>query len=250
MDFINSQLLSLIPPAILISVLAYLVRFFGKIIADQKPFADDRGWEIEISGTGFFLVIIFDVVLGTAGALRFGDFGIGHLIRLIITTTLGLWLLIIETFFVEKIYQIKYPFIKELVKLATRGEIDFKGVSNKFLSINYSLAAGIIPIIFAYILTIEYKSGSLLWMILNGSQVFLGFILLALNYSLNKTRLPKIDIFFTNGKTPVRNAILLKYNKDNIRIKQKERVVIVNRDFVQKIELLPTEKTNSDWKTR
>lgn len=248
MDSINPQLLGLIPPAILISVLAYLVRFFGKIIADQKPFSDDRGWEIEISGTFFFLIIIFDVVLGTAGALYFGGFGIGHLIRLIITTTLGLWLLVIGMFFVEKVYQIKYPLIKELVKIATRGEVDFKGVSNKFLSINYSLTTWIFPIIFAYIITIEYKSGSLLWMILNGSQVFLGFIFLALNYSLNKTKLPKIDIFFTNGKNPIRNAILLKYNKDNIRIKQEERVVIVNRDFVQKIEFLPAEKINPEKK--
>ncbi|MEA3449554.1 MAG: hypothetical protein U9Q85_01050 [Patescibacteria group bacterium] len=39
----------LIQPAILIAVAAILIRFFGKIISDQKPFSDDRNWEIELN---------------------------------------------------------------------------------------------------------------------------------------------------------------------------------------------------------
>jgi hypothetical protein len=42
-----------IAPTILISVVAFLSRFFGKIIADQRPFSDDRVWDIELSGIFF-----------------------------------------------------------------------------------------------------------------------------------------------------------------------------------------------------
>jgi hypothetical protein len=248
MESIAPQLIDLIPPTILLSVAVYLVRFFGKVISDQKPFSDDRGWEIEISGTFFFLIIIFDIVLGISGALNFGDFGIGHLIRLIIVIFLIIWLWIIGMFFTEKVYGVKLPQIQKLVEIITEKQGDFKGVSNKFLTINYYITLWFFPIIFVYILAIEYKSGSFFWAILIGSQILIGFILVALNYSLNKTRLPRIDIFFANGKNSIHNATLLKFNKDNIRIKQGEMIVVISRNYVQRIEFLPPKNINPEKK--
>ena len=48
------NLLSIIPIAVVVSAIVFLVKFFGKVISDQTPFADDRKWLEEISGVKFF----------------------------------------------------------------------------------------------------------------------------------------------------------------------------------------------------
>ncbi|MCX6761031.1 MAG: hypothetical protein NTZ84_02945 [Candidatus Nealsonbacteria bacterium] len=237
METIGLKLFELMPPAIIIAVLVYLVKFFGKVISDQKPFSDDRDWEVEISGISFFLITISNVVF----FLIYGDFGMAHLFRLIVTILLIFWLWITEKILSIKVYGIEL--------LDNTKKLDLKFIMNeKFLRVNYLVTNWFFPILFFWIVFTEYKSNSLWWTILIGSEAFMGFILLALNYSLNKTKLPKINIFFANTKNPIRNAMLLKYNKDNIRIKQEERVTIINRDFIQKIEFIPNEKIDSKKK--
>ncbi len=233
------QLIDLIPPVILVSALVYLIRFFGRVISDQKYYADDRDWDSEAAGIFFFLVIIFGVVLGLGAAFKFGDLGIGHLVKYIVIVLLDIWLFFTFLFTTEKFYKIRKKGIREYIQAITLGEIKIKEISDTFLKINQKITFWVFPIIFTYSAAIEIKSESLLWTILNISQILFGFVLLAINYSMSKTRLPQIDIFFTNSRKPVRNVTLLKFNKDNIRTKQGEKVVIFNRNIVERIEILP-----------
>jgi hypothetical protein len=72
MDFFSIS--NLITPAIIISLTVFLVHFFGKIIADAKPFADDRNWEIQLSGISFFInIIVIPSVIGFAIAWNLGN---------------------------------------------------------------------------------------------------------------------------------------------------------------------------------
>jgi hypothetical protein len=97
MDALTPQnLVSLVPPAIIISAIAYLVHFFGKIISDQQPYTDDRDWYAEVSGVFFFLgTILFYGVLGVLIALWLGDLYTGHWFRFFIVIICGGWLWII-----------------------------------------------------------------------------------------------------------------------------------------------------------
>lgn len=233
-----------IAPAFILSIVVYLVRFFGKIIADQKPFSDNRNWEIEISGINFFLgLILLPSILGVFAALSWGELGSGHWTRYIIVSICGSWLWFTMNLLVESVYKIKAPVIRTFFTLSTLGEGNFEKFSKNTLRFNNYIPLLIFPTIFAYILTLEYRAGNLWWVVIMGVQVFVGLIFAALNYSLRRLQLPQINIFFVNNTDPVKNVILLKINDDNVRIKNGEQVTIINRDQIKKIEFVVLENS-------
>ena len=239
MDSIYPQLVNLIPPAVLLGVVAYLVRFFGRAITDQRPFADDRNWDIEISGIYFFLsFILFSGILGVLGALRFGTLYTDHWARFVIIGICITWLWLLGGLYAKKVYGIKFLWLQSFFI----GDPDKEGKAEKLgesiLKISRYIPLWIFSVIFIYILTLEYQSNSIGWMLFNGVEIFIGFIFMALIYSLLPLRLPQVDIFFNDG-TAMQNVTLLKMNSDNIRIKDGDQVVVINRDQVKKVEFFP-----------
>ena len=66
-------------------------------------------------------------------------------------------------------------------------------------------------------------------------QTIFNFILIALTYSLSVTKLLKVTIYFIGSTPPLSKVLLLKVNEDNIRIRDKNKVVILNKDQILKI---------------
>jgi len=64
------DLLVLLPPAIIISISAFLIYLFGKVTTDHAPFADDRKWKREVSGVLFVLSYIVTPVAGVFFAVK------------------------------------------------------------------------------------------------------------------------------------------------------------------------------------
>ena len=64
-----SSFIQFIPAAVILSVIVFFVRFFGKAVADQIPYADNRDWSIEFSGLWFFIDFLFPPILIAASLL-------------------------------------------------------------------------------------------------------------------------------------------------------------------------------------
>jgi hypothetical protein len=92
-------------------------------------------------------------------------------------------------------------------------------------------------ILFAYILTIEYRSNSFCWIVVIGSYIFINLIFVALVYSLKRTKLSQVDVILINRRRSILDATLLKVNKDNVRIKKAGKVFIINKDQIERIEI-------------
>ena len=227
------------PPAIIISVVAYLVHFFGKIIADQWPYADDREWYAEISGVYFFLgTVLFSSVLGVLLALWLGGLGTGHWLRFIIVILCGGWLWTVSCLLADKVYDMKNPLIQFWLTLLAKDEKGATPVSirDDFLKICRWVPIWVFSIIFAYILTLECQSGSWGWIIIIGIEIFISTVFMALIYSLMRIRLPQVDIFFANGDEPILDATLIKVSDDDVRVRKENKIIIVNKSHVQKID--------------
>jgi MFS family permease len=235
MEYSSISALGLVTPAIIIAALAYLVRLFGKIASDQKAFSDDRDWEIELSGLFFFLnFIVAPGVIGYAAAHYLGSFGAGHWIHFFIVSILGGWILVTTLFLFEKIYQVKFPnvgFFKQMKDPTFRKLVEI-GVG-----LNMMTPQWILSIIFIYVGTLEYQSGSILWFVFIGSTILFNFIFMAANGPLKGVKLSKVDVYLTGDQGVMRDLTLLKMNDNNVRLRDNDKVIILNRAQVLKVEM-------------
>lgn len=246
MDIVYQKLAYLLPPAFLLAAIAYLVRFFGKVITDQKPFSDERNWEIEISGIKFFInLVLFYGILGSIMALHCGNFGLGPWSMFIITSICVGWLWFIGGLLVERVYKIKFPFLRLFVMGSKNMQEDSEKLKEYILRVSRFIPLSFFSIIFSYALTISYQTNNPGWIAIIAINIFLGFFFMALVYSLYDLRLPQVDISFTDGKDTIYDSTLLKVNDTNIRLKKDGQVIIVNWSQVKKIDYFPA-KNDSD----
>lgn len=237
------QYLSLIQPAILITVSAILIRFFGKVISDQKPFSDDRNWEIELNGLNFFLrFIIFYGVIGFWVASKWNAFDyVNYWTTFILVSFLGGWPVFSAFTLGLKNYQISIPPIKKINKKGGFvGEIQI--FQNKFIKW-IERTAKYVPlrlfaVLFVYVLISAFKKDNILWLLIFTAEICPLYISLAVISSLKKYRPQKANIYLIGQTEPILDIQLLKVNNDNIRYRQEEKVIIMNRSRVEKIEIL------------
>jgi MFS family permease len=231
-----ATLSGLLTPAVIIAALAYLVHLFGKIISDQKPFSDDRDWEIEFSGLFFFLnYIVAPGVVGYVAARYIGPLGAGHWIHFLLVSFLGGWILITTLFLLEKIYQIKLP-DASLFKKAKKDPLLQKFLE-AMVGLNLLTPPWLLSIVFIYVGVLEYQSGNILWFIFIGATLLFNFMFMASNNTLRTNRPPKVDISLISNMEPMRDLILLKINNDNIRLRDGGKIIILNKAQVLKIDL-------------
>lgn len=268
MDAIYQHLVELFSPVIILGVLAYLTNFFGKAISDQKPFADDRSWEIQLQGVVFFvLTIIPSGFVGFLISSKLGTLGLPFSVRVFLVLMLLVWVTLVSQYFSQKLYGIS-PAIKPEQKAAFKEKLrdtfkkhghsedvadDVEGVfatiwrkiesSYTNRKVNIFLVATfymwmVIAEIQVYIVN-EFSSTELARLIFLASLVFMGFFTLAYNKSLRMyKKLLVVDIYPTDGD-PIRNASLLKVNDTNVRFMDgKDKLVIMSRDRIERIEAL------------
>jgi hypothetical protein len=218
-------------------------------MSDVKAFTDDRNWEVQMSGILFLIVvIIIPSVPGVAIAWYLGNLYIfGHLINLILLTfcLYLLWRLSVSS--LNKVYQLNilqfnFKEIKVGKEIIKPDEI--KAFFDWFDILSRKIPLWVFVNLFAYIVTLEFKSNNIFWVTLNGSYIFINLTLIAVVYSLSKIKLSQVDLIFINKERSILGATLLKVNKDNVRIKKGEKIVIVNKDQIEKIEFLPLPTEN------
>ena len=246
-DIQNIQLAQLITPAIIISIAVYLVRFFGKAISDQKPFADDRNWEIELSGTLFLLnYIVFPGIIAFVLA-EYWSATILSLANFFIVGIIQFYLLLLSTFLAKKRHKKSLILIDNINRrIHSLKNERFKKIILVIIKFSVNLPLQLTAFIILYILFIEILKSNMIWSVIFIIQSFLSLIMLALCYSLSKYKLlPKINIYFIGEKSPIMGALLLKMNDDNIRIYEPEkRVLIINKSQIDNLEFIESENND------
>ena len=231
--------INLITPAIFIGVLAYLTRFFGKIITDQNPFADSREWEVELAGTNFMINLTIGVA-GIATALYWIPWQVDRWWEhLIVLASLS----VVSGIFLFGNSALSGEFFKLGQEKVSKLTGDMRVFHDIFLKIGKYIPFTIPPIILFYIATIEYQSGNILWIIVIWSIIFFTLIQMAFNFSLRKfKRRTGVDVYFIDNSEPLKDVTILKVNSDNIRIRTNDyHILIVNKSLVAKIDQLVPE---------
>jgi len=216
-----SNPLVLLPPAIIISLSAYLINFFGKAITDQTPFADDRKWNRELEGLFFFA---FRIVSPAIGALIFisNNYDPRHF-------TKNDWILI----FIIGIVSLNIIFIKRKSdKFFLKGKT-VKDSEDFNLQVNlFNLGTIIIILLMAQYYNWKeylYIIPSLIFLLMH----LLGF---ALFLSLKKENILIADIYFIDNRKVVRDCRVIKINEDNMRIRKDGFDEIINKSQIFKIK--------------
>ena len=244
MEYNFNGLAWLLTPTIIVAALAYLIRLFGKIISDQKPFSDDRNWEIELAGLFFFLnFIVAPGVVGYAAAYYLGSFGAGHWIHFLVASFLGGWILVATIYLLQKIYQVKFP-EASLFKQAKK-DPTLQKLLEAMVGLNLITPQWALSIIFVYVGVLEYQSGSVPWMIYIGATLLFNFIFMASNHGLRANLPPKVDVYLIGNPEPMKDLTLLKINEDNVRLRDNDKVIILNKSQVLKIEQKIDQRTET-----
>jgi hypothetical protein len=219
---INSNiLLELIPPAIIISFAVFLIKFFGRALSDQAPFADDRKWKEELEGTTFFL---FYVLSPLSGALLligrgFNPLNMNHYDILFI-------ILGVVSIFIAK--SIK----KDVFNFFAKAE-----VVRKDSHINIKQGINTISLFIFLLIIYYYNNQAYFYIIPTSIFLFINLIYLAIFLSIKKENILIGDIFFLNKKKSIKNCRIIKVNNDNIRLLKDNKIIIINKGLIERMEI-------------
>lgn len=226
--------IKLLSSAAILSALAYLIGFFGNVIADQKPYLDDRRWGTELFGVFFFINdVAFPGIVGGIIAVYAGGWSASVWVQLfyflLICVCGGIFLG--ETIaLTRKVYNLEFVFADP--KQKEFGEF----TNNFFIGASKYIPVWLPSFIFGYILTREYTTQSTAWLLIFAIEVFLCLMFQAIVYSLIGVKeLPKVDVFIAGSRSVIRNATLIKYNDSNVRLRLGDEVTILERSQISKI---------------
>jgi hypothetical protein len=251
MSLFTQNLSSFVEPAILLSALVFLVRFFGKIIADQVPFVDDRKWHIELAGVMFvwkyfisaaILPVIIFIVLK-----KWLVYSLLSYASVILIFTVFLYLISRITYLVIKLD----PWAKALSNKETSEKIhkipasilnDFNNSMawwSKFCSrpLKSKELSRLSSLILLSSIILLYNSSNVAIQFLSVGFVFISYFFIAFFDSLLKSKDLFVDVYMKNGEI-FDNCQLLKMNEGNLKIKNAEKFIILNKDEFYKICLI------------
>ncbi len=237
------ELVQFIPLAVIISIIVFLVKFFGKAISDQVPFTDNRKWHEELSGIIFFsnyvlspLILISIIYLR---GFRFWLFPKEDVLILLISLVIFISLSITGrksiAFFMDNKFT-EGNYLESLKKSFKKdSEIDFGDsmIYYKYLFFPFT-SIGIM-----YLLTLFYKWGSFYHLLISLIYLFFHLTSFAIFTSLLKKNIFIANIkFIDKNINPVIRCRVLKVNDDNVRVLSKGKVLIINKDKILQLERL------------
>jgi hypothetical protein len=243
-------LLPFLPSTVAVTILGFFIRFFGKTVADQIPYSDNRDWSVELSGLWFFVDFLFPPII-IAGAFLlyfrnavmtwFGQISVMlspisyHWVNLAIIFIAWLYYAGASVVLVQERYKIPdtTPNSDDPAAFSERRKRQFNWVTK----VNAVLLQPSVMLLF-FIAGAEALSGSVLWITVFAVQLFAALVGVALNYSLMRYRFPTVNIHFATGKESLTDVLLLKLNPDNVRVRDRERVLIINRSVLSEIEFI------------
>jgi hypothetical protein len=246
MNILNiNNIINVVPVAVILSVVFFLVKFFGKAYSDQVPFADDRSWHEELFGISFFssqvLSPAISVLLLFSKGWKFWQFLKEDWLLLGISTLVFVSSIIISNkskkfFNDDNFYEGNY-----FLSLKKMSDSDNKKIDD-------SDKTALLRTLFFPLITILIMLGTLslyrwgAYYHLIGAIIVLFFYLttLALMFSLMKRHILKANIHFINAREEIiKKCRVIKVNNDNVKVKTEDgQFVIINKACILKIEFI------------
>jgi len=250
-------------------VAAYIVRLSGAIMADSKPYHDDRTLSERLSGpvivvsvfaTPALLVglLFTDERLLSANALRAAGL---LFVNMVLTV-----LLLVRSEEVNRMKSAMLDFFVVIFRwsaglgkskpkagaksmtlsdrlLCELAEAD--GPSAGFLAalikfrwplVRFALspAAAFLSV---YLLVASVKGGGLVWPAYISAQFFVTMAMLVGLHSVLQAKRQKVDIFFCDSTPPISDAVLLKVTSDYLRVLSDGAVFLIRKDLISRIQV-------------
>ena len=213
-----------------------MVRFFGGSMADQKPFSDDRKWDVDLMGVDFLVRIllpssIIGYALGVYFTAPLDELWQRYAMFLIISIQTGL-LTFINTslgrkFFTLKDNRIIRPFSKKTINNALL-------IANK---LDPFLPSSMLVVVNAYLLTSFFLSGHSVWITISLVEAFIATWLMAIRRSYHILKsLPVATVYLVDGQV-LADVDLIKVNEGNVKIKTADTAMIINMNNISRIEI-------------
>jgi hypothetical protein len=230
---------NILPSAILVSTIGFLAWFFGNAISDQRPFSDDKKWQVYISGTFFlvnasmsFLVAMFLVsrwkylkVLDIGESFRITN---QYLFLLFVVSAIILVFLSKKT---VDFYDIKIDKKKKLEEVVKDGKV--------WKKIGFSAVFDFFRTLVFVLLILLYQRGGGLSFFYGVGLAFLILFAMAVIQSLDRHNFLEANIYFNDKlKKPIKKCRILKINDDNVRIRKGDKVILFNKNSIFKIETI------------
>lgn len=236
------QWINLLSSAVIIAGCAFLVRFFGSSIADQKPYSDDRKWDVDLLGVNFFVRALLPwSIIGFVVARYLPiplDVFLWRLTALTALSTFAAILTFIISALGKQFYNLKDASILEAFNVRSN-----RAVYRLLIKYEVYLPSFVIMMFAAYLLTNFYYSNHPVWTAIATIETFTCAWYMAIRSSyhmLNKQR-SRVTVYLTDG-TVLQDVTLLKLNSTNIRLRDGDRVKIVNIDFLKMLEASDDER--------
>lgn len=221
----------LLPPAVIVSILAFLIYLFGKVTTVYSPFADDRKLKIEISGVSF---ILNHIITPAAGIFFIYKLGIA-LINYNIFQFFG-------NLFLQFILLVIVIIIISSFTLIEKRTNDFiyedKAITgDKYYSLQNILFYLFTMFMISLIILLN-KQEEFLYAILVIMYLFIHLLGLAIFLSLKNENISITNIYFitSSGEKPIKECRILKVNDDNVRIIKNNIAMIINKSQILRIE--------------
>ncbi len=236
--------IALIPIAVVVSIIVFLVRFFGKAISDQAPFADNRQWSEEISGVRFFTYHILSplvwVFLLYSGGLKFWLFPKENMLLFLISVVCTAASFIVSKkaldFFSNEDFD--EGNILSFLKKGFNSKKDYKlNKGDWFIILKY--LSSLISFSILISLLFFYKWEAYYYILIGIIYLFSYLTFFAILQSLSRRNILLASIkFIDNNQPDIEECRILKVNDDNVRIKTEKGVSIINKSLIFKIDVI------------
>lgn len=233
------NIISLIPLTIIVSIVIFVVKLFGRITSDQVPFADSRSWHEELSGLLFF---VNWVISPSVFAYIIYSEGFNLIFKIENLFLFVAWILVIINMsilrrMVQKFFEDDYSYEKDIVKITESFKDESKIRAAFSLYLKYaSLLLTPIILIVLFFYFIKWNIGFNYYISL-GIYIFFSFIYVAIVLSLKGGNINFVNIKLNSGDE-IKKCRLLKVNKDNVRVKSDNDIIIINKNEVLLINYL------------
>ncbi len=243
------KVLWIIPPAIILGIIWYFIKLFGKMIDDYNPYSDDRAYSSELNGLTYFISNIIYPLLFVFFTYMIIDSSQ-------IIEKLPLWSLVwippIVVYLIYLMYSVKIRFVS--IKFFDRkdslefwdfifGILDFLikdwGKNSKKILFKPVKRDKLWVYLIFLMGLINYFSSNLISIGITGLFMFLTLLLIPSNYSMKKYGLMNANIIMKNKKDNIDDCQIIRVNKNSVRAKKDNKIHIINRSEILKIEVLP-----------
>lgn len=232
----------LINSAILLAVVAFLVRFFGKIISNEKPFSDDRKWEAEISGIVFLIAFVIYPAICLAmfftGSLKLSE---PDKIKEIILgwKNIVLVCLLVISLILGEVYRAKAEIFFENKKVAGF----WKKVSFIVVDLFKNLGYLVVSFTLFFLLFISIGLRDIPFIFYCLLIMFFCFIFLAKILSLNGRNIKYGNIYFIDKNVnPIKGCRIIKDCESCIKIVANNDLIVLNKSVVSQIKIINNNK--------